>query len=388
MTRSGTAKKTVKKTACVTTSGTLWKFGVAIAAVIASLSLSNTAEAARRRNAAPVNRGPETPEIRLTTYNTVPKCVTPERLTAFLTAQNDKLDPKFQTIAADYKRHGDAQKIRWDFAFYQMLLETNYLKFRRGDGTPGDVKPRQNNFAGIGATGGGVPGDSYPDVSTGVLAQMQHLVAYSGVRVENPVAPRTREVQDGVIAQSKRLGRTVRFGDLTRRWAADSQYARSIVSVSERFTAAHCSGSEPVETPVAIAPAAKGNAGSSAATTTSPAAKPSRGSDLARKAADADTARAALGAANAGAIARPAVADNPGCQVMSASYGGAVTLLIRAETAKGVTLTALDVEGGNEQGQAQTYITSHAPGGKITGRFKNRTEAVTHAYSLCDSGRP
>ena len=73
---------------------------------------------------------------------------------------------------------------------------------------------------------------------------------------------------------------------------------------------------------------------------------------------------------------------------MSASFGGTVTLLIRAEGAKGVTLTALDVEGGNEDQQAAAYIASHAPGGKITGRFRNRTEAVNHAYGLCDSGRP
>ncbi len=364
---------------------TRWGIGISVLAAVLSCAAASTAEAARRRNAAPVNRGPETPEIRLTAVNTVPKCVTPDRLMAFMTGQNDKLDPKFQTIASDYKRHGDALKIRWDFAFYQMLLETNYLKFRRGDGNPGDVKPRQNNFAGIGATGGGVPGDSYPDVSTGVLAQMQHLVAYSGERVDNPVAPRTRDVQDGIVAQSKRLGRAVRFGDLTRRWAADSQYARSIVSVSERFVAAHCAGADAIETPVAAMEPTK-------AVVASPA-KLSRGTDLARKATDvqADSSRAALGAAGGAAsspVVRPAVLGAPGCQVMSASYGGAVTLLIRAETGKGVTLTALDVEGGNEQGQAQSYITSHAPGGKITGRFKNRGEAVAHAYSLCDSGRP
>jgi Mannosyl-glycoprotein endo-beta-N-acetylglucosaminidase len=356
-----------------------WGLRLSAAVVVASCALASTAEAARKR-AAPVNRGPETPEIRLSADNAMPRCVSPERLTAFLTAQNDKLDPKFQTIASEYKRHGEALKIRWDFAFYQMVLETNYLKFRRGDGSPGDVKPRQNNFAGIGATGGGVPGDSYPDVSTGVLAQMQHLVAYSGELVANPVAPRTREVQDGVIAQSKRLGRAVRFGDLTRRWAADSNYARSIVSVSERFTSAHCNGPDPVEAPVASASAPK--------VVASAAPQGARSADLARKATETEATRVALGAASGGAAARPAVVENAACQVMSASYGGAVTLLIRAETPKGVTLTALDVDGGNEQGQAQSYIASHAPGGKVTGRFKTRTEAVSHAYGLCDSGRP
>ena len=86
-----------------------------------------------------------------------------------------------------------------------MLLETNYLSYKTGSGRWGDVDPKQNNFAGIGTTGGGVPGDSFPDVSSGVLAQMQHLVAYSGERVANPLAPRTREKQDDIIELSLAL---------------------------------------------------------------------------------------------------------------------------------------------------------------------------------------
>ena len=61
-----------------------------------------------------------------------------------------------------------------------MILETNALKYRRGDGRRGDVHEKQNNFAGIGATGRGAPGDRFPDIKTGVHAQIQHLVAYSG----------------------------------------------------------------------------------------------------------------------------------------------------------------------------------------------------------------
>ena len=356
-----------------------WILGVSIATVALTVAFVSSAEAARRRSSAPVPRGPETPEIRLTAENTVPKCVTSDRLMQFMQSQNAGLEPKFSSIANDYKKHGEALRIRWDFAFYQMLLETNYLKFRRGDGKPGDVRSTQNNFAGIGATGNGVHGDSYPDVSTGVLAQMQHLVAYSGEKVESPVGARTREVQDGIISQSKRLGRPVRFGDLTRRWAADSQYARSIVSVAERFRSAHCNGAEAAETPVA-----------SVVTPPAAAAEKSRGAALAKKAIEELPAqpRAALGANAAAAAARPVVPNNSNCQVMSASYGGVVTLLIRAETGKAVTLTALEVEGGNEDAQAQSYIASHATGGKVTGRFKNRTEAVNHAYGLCDSGRP
>jgi hypothetical protein len=287
---------------------------------------------------------------------------------AFLRSQNSHLDAKYNAIAADYKKHGEALHIRWDFAFYQMILETNYLKFRRGDGNPGDVSPKQNNFAGIGATGHGVPGESFADVSTGVLAQMQHLVAYSGEMVDKPVAQRTRDNQDGIIAQSKRLGRPVHFADLTNRWAADRSYARSIIMVSERLTTEQCNGAEPAQA-AASAP------------------EPSPGTALARKAQDDSAARAALGAMAAKAAAAP-VPSGSACQVMSASYGGNVTLLIRAESPKGVTLTALDVEGGSEDAQAAAYIASHAQGGKVTGRFKNRTEAVNHAYGLCDSGKP
>ena len=345
-------------------------WGGFVAALAITIACASAAEAARRRGSVAVS-GPETPEIRVTTENTVPQCVTPERLMAFLRSQNDHLDAKFQTIATDYKRHGETLRIRWDFAFYQMLLETNYLKFRRGDGSPGDVKSKQNNFAGIGATGNGAPGDSYPDVSTGVLAQMQHLVAYSGEMVANPVAPRTREVQDGIVAQSKRLGRPVHFADLTNRWAADRTYARSIVMVSDRFAASQCAGATPPETPVASAAPAK-----------------PRGADIAKKAfSEPNATRAALGASATTSAATP-VPTGGACQVMSASFGGNVTLLIRAETSKGVTLTALDVEGGNEDAQAAAYIASHAPGGKVTGRFKSRPDAVDHAYGLCDSGRP
>src|SRR5262249_27539666 len=126
------------------------------------------------------------------------------------------------------------------YAFFQMLVETNYLSYKTGSGRWGDVDPRQNNFAGIGTTGGGVPGDSFPDVSTGVLAQMQHLVAYSGERGMFPMAPRTREKQEEIIEQSLALGRPVRFDDLTNRWAADRTYAKSMEWVAERYRQANC----------------------------------------------------------------------------------------------------------------------------------------------------
>ena len=174
------------------------------------------------------------PELRLSASNTVPGCVTPQRLMSYMERSNEKLHPRFKEIAARYQEHGETLGIRWDYAFFQMLLETNYLKYTGAD------NPKQNNFAGIGTTGGGVRGNSFPDVSSGVLAQMQHLVAYSGERVGNPVASRTAENQDDIIAISRKLGRPLRFSDLQMRWAIDRGYAKKIEAVANRFFAAHC----------------------------------------------------------------------------------------------------------------------------------------------------
>lgn len=185
---------------------------------------------------------PTLPEIRISPRNTVPACVTPERLMAFLKTRNGKLDPRFRNIAAFYKKHGEAWGVRWDYAFFQMAIETNFLTYRAPSGRMGDVDPKQNNFAGIGTTGGGVPGDSFPDVSTGVLGQIQHLVVYSGEMIPNPVAPRTRLKQEHILAHSLKLNRPVRFSDLARRWAADPKYASSIEWVAERFRADYCKG--------------------------------------------------------------------------------------------------------------------------------------------------
>src|SRR5262245_30341814 len=101
------------------------------------------------------------PQVRMSTTNTVPACATPGRLMAFLSTLNHHVDQHFSTIAANYMRIGDELKIRWDIAFFQMMLETGNLTFK------GDVQPTQNNFAGLGATGKHVPGESFPDVATG-----------------------------------------------------------------------------------------------------------------------------------------------------------------------------------------------------------------------------
>jgi hypothetical protein len=188
------------------------------------------------------------PPIRTSTSNPVPSCATPERLMAFLKTHNRQLNPRFRDIAAWYKKQGEGWRVRWDYAFFQMAIETNFLTYRRPGGSVGDVVSKQNNFAGIGTTGGGVPGDSYPDVETGVLAQIQHLVVYSGERVADPVAPRTRLRQDDILAWTQPLSkkRPVTFQDLAGKWAVDRRYGKSIDAIAARFRDTHCRGQQNV----------------------------------------------------------------------------------------------------------------------------------------------
>ncbi len=201
-------------------------------AALAAMLLASTAIASTSVIAAPA--------IRTTDTNRVPQCATPERLMAYIRDRNPGLDPRYREIANWYRHWGNTWRVRWDYAFYQMILETNALKYRRGDGRRGDVHEKQNNFAGIGATGGGVPGDRFATIQSGVHAQIQHLVAYSGERLAEPIAPRTQLRQDDIIEQSRRLRRPVTFGDLARRWAVDRAYARSIDAVADQFHTKYC----------------------------------------------------------------------------------------------------------------------------------------------------
>lgn len=372
------------------------------------------------RAVAAAPRRPELPAIKLNAANAVPACVTPDRMMSHLALRNGALDPKYRGIAADYKKHGDTLRIRWDWAFYQMLHETNYLKFRRGDGSPGDVKPRQNNFAGLGATGNGVQGDSFADVSTGVLAHLQHLVAYSGDNVPDALAKRTREYQHVIANQSRRLGRPVRYDDLTQRWAADASYAASMEIIGGRYQNEFCNDNSPI---VAAKPTPK--------TAVSAAEKPQslalQSAQPLKRLTERTPTRVAVAQRNVGEIVRtippvmqaqqvvatpplagptpPApsaatagaaptaqttttVAAAKVCRVMMASFGGTAAVLIRSETEASITLTALEVEASQDTAQAQRYMDVHARGGTVVGRFKSRGDAVETGYKRCDDGKP
>ena len=66
-----------------------------------------------------------------------------------------------------------AEGVSPELVFVQSMKETGWLQYG------GDVEVDQFNFAGIGAVGGGAAGADFPDVRTGIRAQVQHLRAYA-----------------------------------------------------------------------------------------------------------------------------------------------------------------------------------------------------------------
>jgi hypothetical protein len=134
-------------------------------------------------------------------------------LIRFFTQTNPLIDITYLSrIARLYIDEAAAEGINSDVAFCQMVHETNYLRFG------GDVKPWQNNFCGLGATGGGKPGLSFPSVEVGVRAHIQHLKAYANAQ------PLRRKLVDPRFGRVRRA-QAPYVKDLTGTWATDPQYA-------------------------------------------------------------------------------------------------------------------------------------------------------------------
>lgn len=196
------------------------------------------------------------PAIIANADNAVPACVQPAKLMQFVEERNSArrpapaVDPRFSDVAHKYQRYGTCVArapekcvgVRWDYAFFQMLIETNYLTFLRPDGVPASVVPQDNNFAGVGAAVSGKPGERFKDVDTGVLAHLQHVLMYSTTRVPQPVANRTRQVQNDVQENMRRLQRPVTFTDLARQWTGSSKnaYAVTMQRIADKYASRFC----------------------------------------------------------------------------------------------------------------------------------------------------
>jgi hypothetical protein len=73
----------------------------------------------------------------------------------------------------------------------------------------------------------------------------------------------------------------------------------------------------------------------------------------------------------------------PACRVLTASYGGKKTLLVRTTAGPNVHYTALTVLEGFEGSMLNNFLKAHAPGGSSLGEFDNKDAALAKARELC-----
>lgn len=149
---------------------------------------------------------------------------TANQMTTFLKEANDEdFVTRFPGLAELYVEEAALEGVNHDIAFCQMCLETGYLRFS------GVVEPNQNNFCGLGATGGSVQGATFADARTGVKAHIHHLKAYASTEpvAHPPIAsPRFHLVTRGVAPTVEQL---------SGRWATDPEYGKKILNLVWQF---------------------------------------------------------------------------------------------------------------------------------------------------------
>ncbi len=136
--------------------------------------------------------------------------------------------PNAATFCQMIYEESNAEGVRAEVIFAQIMNETGWLQFG------GDVSINQFNFGGIGATGNGVPGNSFKDVRTGIRAQVQHLKAYASTEpLKNTcVDPRFNYVSRGCAKFVEWLG----IGDnpTGQGWCAGSGYGAKLKDIMKR----------------------------------------------------------------------------------------------------------------------------------------------------------
>ena len=168
------------------------------------------------------------PRIIASADNPVPKCVQPAALMDFVAERNAAhqpprtIDPRFANVADALPAHRQLRRARAGKMRRRALglcVLPDADRDQLSDLPPAGrracrgARASDNNFAGVGATVSGRPGEHFKDVATGVLAHLQHVLMYSTTRIPDPVAKRTRLVQNDVQDVMRRLAPA---GDLWR----------------------------------------------------------------------------------------------------------------------------------------------------------------------------
>ena len=144
------------------------------------------------------------------------------QLQLFLKNNNENALKQFPDLPKLYREEASLEGVNYDIAFCQMCVETEFLRFG------GEIKPLQNNFAGLGTIGGSSETASFDSARIGVRAHIQHLKAYASLEplVQEVVDPRFRFVTRGIAPS---------IDQLSGRWSADLEYGAKITAMLKRL---------------------------------------------------------------------------------------------------------------------------------------------------------
>ena len=141
----------------------------------------------------------------------------------YLNNTDPQLNCSVDELVDLYWTEAGREGVREDIALAQAIIETGFFSFT------GDVKPEQNNYCGLGTTGGGVEGEYFDEPEIGVRAHIQHLLAYTTQKHPSTdiVDPRYE------LAHAIRMERGIvdKWSGLNGTWAMGSQYCEKIMRI-------------------------------------------------------------------------------------------------------------------------------------------------------------
>ncbi len=193
----------------------------------AEMAAASTPESAASNDASAVPNGPTA--VVLAGGRTPLRGIwsgTAERLASYLLGTSPSPDFTVPpSVLAEYYVYYCAEVgLRADLLWAQMIHETGYGMYG------GDVRPEQNNYAGLGAIGGNEPGASFQTAEAGVIAHVAHMVAY--VYASSPVSWANAATDPRFDFVNPRGGAFV-LADLNGRWAVPgTTYGQSIEGIA------------------------------------------------------------------------------------------------------------------------------------------------------------
>ena len=136
-----------------------------------------------------------------------------------------KINCTVEELVNYYYQEANVEGIRPDIAICQAIKETGAWNYG------GDVIPEQNNYCGLGTTGGGVKGAFFDTPQIGVRAHIQHLLAYTSKNTPKlPVVdPRYELIQK---FRPQIFGKITTWTGLNGVWAVPGkQYGQDILNL-------------------------------------------------------------------------------------------------------------------------------------------------------------